>query len=73
MTDPIARFEDWFAEAVRLEPGVPDAAALATVGASGRPSNRVVLVKAVSAEGSISSPTTTRAKATTSQPIRPPR
>ena len=46
MTDPIARFEDWFAEAVRLEPGVPDAAALATVGASGRPSSRVVLVKA---------------------------
>ena len=51
VTDPIAIFEEWFAEAARLEPGVPDAAALATVDAGGRPSNRVVLVKAVSAEG----------------------
>ena len=51
MTDPIALFEAWFAEAVRLEPGLPDAAALATVDAAGRPSNRVVLVKAVSTDG----------------------
>lgn len=49
--DPIALFDEWFAEASRLEPGVPDAAGLATVGADGRPSNRVVLVKAVSAAG----------------------
>lgn len=49
--DPIALFGEWFAEAARLEPGVPDAAALATVSPEGRPSNRVVLVKSVSAEG----------------------
>ena len=34
--EPIALFEEWFTEAGRLEPGVPDAAALATVGADGR-------------------------------------
>lgn len=49
--DPIARFHEWFAEAARLEPAVPDAAALATVDADGRPSNRVVLVKAVTTQG----------------------
>lgn len=50
-TDPLAVFDEWFAEATRLEPGVPDAAALATVSANGRPSNRVVLVKAVTIDG----------------------
>lgn len=50
-TDPLTVFDQWFAEAARLEPGVPDAAALATVGAAGRPSNRVVLVKAATTEG----------------------
>jgi len=51
VTDPIAQFEQWFAEAEAAEPGLPDAAALATVSAAGRPSNRVVLVKRVSSEG----------------------
>jgi pyridoxamine 5'-phosphate oxidase len=51
MTDPITLFEQWFAEATRLEPGLPDAAALATVDGEARPSNRVVLVKRVTAEG----------------------
>jgi pyridoxamine 5'-phosphate oxidase len=51
MTDPFALFEEWFAEAEAAEPGLPDAAALATVSAEGRPSNRVVLVKRVTAEG----------------------
>jgi pyridoxamine 5'-phosphate oxidase len=49
--DPIAVFEEWFAEAAAREPGLPDAASLATVSAEGRPSNRVVLVKAVSEAG----------------------
>ena len=50
-TDPIAHFHDWFAEATRLEPDLPDAAALATVDTAGRPSNRIVLVKVVTTEG----------------------
>ena len=49
--DPIAQFEQWFAEAEAAEPDLPDAAALATISTEGRPSNRVVLVKAVSTEG----------------------
>ena len=51
MSDPIAQFKQWFSEASTTEPGLPDAAALATVNATGRPSNRVVLVKHVSIEG----------------------
>lgn len=51
MTDPFVQFDEWFAEATDAEPGLPDAAALATVSAEGRPSSRVVLVKRVSSEG----------------------
>jgi pyridoxamine 5'-phosphate oxidase len=49
-SDPFVLFEQWFAEASAAEPAA-DAASLATVDAAGQPSNRVVLVKRVSADG----------------------
>ena len=45
--DPFDLFEAWFAEAKASEPGDPDAMALASVGADGRPSVRIVLLKGV--------------------------
>jgi pyridoxamine 5'-phosphate oxidase len=50
-TDPIAQFNAWYAEAKAQEPVNPDAAALATADAEGRPSVRMVLVKSADAEG----------------------
>lgn len=44
--DPHALFDTWFAEAKAAEPNDPDAMALATVGANGAPSVRMVLLKA---------------------------
>ncbi len=49
--DPIRRFLDWFEEAKRREPDVPDAMALATVDAGGTPSVRMVLLKDVDQRG----------------------
>lgn len=49
--DPIRRFQDWFAEAERSEPDLPNAVALATADAAGRPSVRMVLLKDVDARG----------------------
>ena len=49
--EPLMLFGVWFEEAVAGEPGLPDAASLATADAAGRPSNRVVLVKRVSEAG----------------------
>ena len=49
--DPIAQFKDWYAEAVEKEPVNPDAAAVATADTEGRPSVRMVLIKAVDARG----------------------
>ncbi len=49
--DPIAHFKDWYAEAVEKEPVNPDAAAVATADAEGRPSVRMVLIKAVDTRG----------------------
>ena len=43
--DPFALFETWFAEARAAEPNDPEAMALATADASGRPSVRMVLIK----------------------------
>jgi pyridoxamine 5'-phosphate oxidase len=43
--DPFALFEDWYAEAKQSEPNDPNAIALATVGADGMPSLRMVLLK----------------------------
>ena len=44
-TDPHSLFEEWFALARGSEPNDPDAMALATADAQGRPSVRMVLLK----------------------------
>jgi pyridoxamine 5'-phosphate oxidase len=49
--DPLARFAEWLAEAERREPNDPNAMALATVGADGAPSVRMVLLKGADARG----------------------
>jgi len=49
--DPIERFNALFASAQQAYPNEPNAAVLATVGEDGRPSARVVLIKAVDARG----------------------
>jgi pyridoxamine 5'-phosphate oxidase len=51
MTDPIALFDEWFAEAAAGEPNEPEAMAVATAGADGQPSVRMVLLKAHGPEG----------------------
>lgn len=43
--DPFALFDSWFAEARASEPNDPEAMALATASADGRPSVRMVLMK----------------------------
>ncbi|RYF05308.1 MAG: pyridoxamine 5'-phosphate oxidase [Oxalobacteraceae bacterium] len=49
--DPIRQFSLWFGQA--MEAGVPEANAMsvATVGADGRPSSRILLIKDVDADG----------------------
>jgi pyridoxamine 5'-phosphate oxidase len=49
--DPIALFDTWFAQARESEPNEPNAMALATATADGRPSLRMVLLKAHGPEG----------------------
>lgn len=49
--DPIALYQEWYDEAAPLEPNDPDAICLATADAQGRPSNRYVLLKDISANG----------------------
>lgn len=49
--DPHALFDEWLAEATRTEPNDPNAAALATVDASGAPQVRMVLIKGHDARG----------------------
>ena len=49
--DPFSLFEDWFAEARLSEPNDPEAMALATADAEGRPSVRMVLLKGPDARG----------------------
>lgn len=49
--DPIRRFLDWFEEAKRREPDLPNAMALATASAGGTPSVRMVLLKDVDRRG----------------------
>ncbi len=51
LADPIAQFERWFADARRAEIHEPNAMTLATVGAGGQPSARVVLLKGVDRRG----------------------
>ena len=49
--DPHALFDTWLAEAKASEPNDPNAMALATVGADGMPSLRMVLLKGHDARG----------------------
>jgi pyridoxamine 5'-phosphate oxidase len=51
MTDPFELFRAWFAEARTAEPNDPEAMALATADADGRPSVRMVLLKGVDERG----------------------
>lgn len=51
MTDPLALFDEWLAEARSAEVNDPEAMALATAGPSGRPSVRMVLLKGHDAGG----------------------
>ena len=51
LDDPIAQFSKWFDEALRADIPEPNAMSLATVGADGRPSSRIVLVKGFDARG----------------------
>src|SRR5690349_2351072 len=44
-TEPFRQFEAWYAEAEKSEPNDPNGMALATVGADGMPSVRMVLLK----------------------------
>jgi len=49
--DPLALFQAWLAEATAREPDVPTAMTLATVGADGQPSARMVLLKGADDQG----------------------
>ena len=51
MDDPFALFDAWFTEAQASEPNDPNAMALATADAGGRPSCRMVLLKGVDDRG----------------------
>ena len=50
-TDPMQQFETWLAGALAAELPGPNAMALATVGADGRPPPRIVLIKGCDARG----------------------
>ena len=50
-SDPLQQFETWLAEALSAELPEPNAMTLATVGADGRPSTRIVLIKGCDARG----------------------
>ena len=49
--DPIDQFRRWFDQALNAQLPEPNAMTLATVGADGRPSTRVVLIKGFDADG----------------------
>jgi len=49
--DPFAAFTEWFDQARLREPGEPDAVALASADANGRPTARMVLMRAYDARG----------------------
>ncbi|WP_412525415.1 pyridoxamine 5'-phosphate oxidase [Burkholderia lata] len=49
--DPFAQFDRWFKEALAAKLPEPNTMTLATVGADGRPSARIVLVKGVDERG----------------------
>jgi pyridoxamine 5'-phosphate oxidase len=49
--DPLQQFQTWFDQALKAQLPEPNAMTLATVGADGRPSTRVVLIKGFDAHG----------------------
>ena len=49
--EPLKQFERWLAEAIAARLPEPNAMTLATVGADGRPSTRIVLIKGCDARG----------------------
>jgi pyridoxamine 5'-phosphate oxidase len=49
--DPLHQFQAWFDQAIKAQLPEPNAMTLATVGADGRPSTRIVLVKGCDARG----------------------
>lgn len=51
LDEPLALFQQWFREAENKEIDVPSAMSVATVDPQGRPSSRMVLLKAYDAEG----------------------
>ena len=51
LADPLAQFELWLKQALQAQLPEPNAMTLATVGADGFPSTRVVLIKGVDARG----------------------
>jgi pyridoxamine 5'-phosphate oxidase len=51
LSDPLALFQDWLAQALAAQLPEPNAMTLATTGPLGRPSTRVVLVKEVDTQG----------------------
>jgi pyridoxamine 5'-phosphate oxidase len=50
-TDPLQQFDTWLNQALSAEVPEPNAMTLATVGADGRPSTRIVLIKGFDARG----------------------
>lgn len=50
-TDPFTQFQRWFDEALRAELPMANAMTLATVGADGAPSARIVLLKGIDHDG----------------------
>lgn len=50
-SNPFTLFREWFAEATHSESDYPDAMSLATVNNEGRPSSRIVLLKAFDEQG----------------------
>ena len=50
-SDPLQQFQTWLQQAINAELPEPSAMTLATVGADGRPSTRVVLIKGVDERG----------------------
>jgi pyridoxamine 5'-phosphate oxidase len=49
--DPLTQFEHWLQQALAAELPEPNAMTLATVGADGRPSTRIVLIKGCDSQG----------------------
>lgn len=49
--DPLAQFQEWFAQATKEEPTLPEAMTLATADQKGKPSARMVLLKGADERG----------------------